>query len=56
MNTSIVGAGYLRLVAGDYLADMGHYVACMHVDPDKIEKLKVGILPTREPARALKLC
>jgi UDPglucose 6-dehydrogenase len=53
MNTSIFGAGYLGLVAGACLAEVGHSVACTDVDPDKIEKLKLGILPIWEPDSGL---
>ena len=53
MNTSIFGAGYLGLIAGSCLAEVGHNVACMDVDPDKIEKLKNGIFPIPQPDSGL---
>ena len=49
MNISIFGSGYVGLVSGACLAEVGHNVVCMDVDPVKIEKLKTGILPIWEP-------
>ena len=49
MNISIFGTGYVGLVSGACLAEVGHNVICMDVDPLKIEKLKTGILPIWEP-------
>ena len=48
MNISIFGTGYVGLVSGACLAEVGHNVVCMDVDPVKIEKLKAGILPIWE--------
>ena len=49
MNISIFGTGYVGLVTGSCLAEMGHNVVCVDVDPVKIDKLKAGILPIWEP-------
>lgn len=49
MKLSIFGTGYVGLVSGACLAEVGHDVVCMDVDPGKIDKLKAGILPIWEP-------
>lgn len=49
MKISIFGTGYVGLVSGACLAEMGHHVVCMDVDVAKIEKLNIGILPIWEP-------
>jgi UDPglucose 6-dehydrogenase len=49
MRLSIFGTGYVGLVSGACLAEVGHHVVCMDVDPVKIDKLKAGILPIWEP-------
>ena len=36
MNISIVGTGYVGLVTGTCLADMGHNVHCIDINKDKI--------------------
>ncbi|HTN32914.1 MAG TPA: UDP-glucose/GDP-mannose dehydrogenase family protein [Marinobacter sp.] len=49
MNITIFGTGYVGLVTGACLADVGHHVLCMDVDQAKIEKLKNGQIPIFEP-------
>jgi len=49
MNITIFGTGYVGLVTGTCLADIGHQVICVDVDTAKIEGLKNGILPIYEP-------
>jgi len=48
MNITIFGTGYVGLVTGACLADVGHNVLCMDVDQAKINKLKNGQIPIFE--------
>lgn len=49
MKVSIFGTGYVGLVTGACLADMGHDVICVDVDEQKVEKLNQGVIPIYEP-------
>ncbi|HTO15296.1 MAG TPA: UDP-glucose/GDP-mannose dehydrogenase family protein [Edaphocola sp.] len=49
MKVIVVGTGYVGLVTGACLADIGVDVVCIDVDIEKIEHLKLGILPIYEP-------
>ncbi len=49
MKITIFGTGYVGLVTGACLADVGHDVLCMDVDQDKIGKLQNGQIPIYEP-------
>ncbi|WP_404362096.1 UDP-glucose dehydrogenase family protein [Marinobacter sp.] len=49
MKVTIFGTGYVGLVTGACLADVGHDVLCMDVDQGKIERLKNGQIPIYEP-------
>ena len=49
MNVTIFGTGYVGLVTGTCLAEVGHTVVCMDVDQGKIDKLKAGVIPIWEP-------
>ena len=49
MKISVFGTGYVGLVTGACLAEVGHDVICMDVDQNKIDNLNNGILPIWEP-------
>jgi UDPglucose 6-dehydrogenase len=49
MNITVVGTGYVGLVAGACLAETGSQVVCADVDQAKIDGLKKNVLPIYEP-------
>lgn len=49
MNLSIIGTGYVGLVTGACLAEVGHQVVCVDNDAAKVELLASGGLPIYEP-------
>src|SRR5512132_4066488 len=49
MRVAVIGTGYVGLVTGACLADIGHEVVCMDDNAAKIEVLRRGELPIDEP-------
>jgi UDPglucose 6-dehydrogenase len=49
MRVTIFGTGYVGLVTGTCLAEVGHHVVCVDIDTAKIEGLRNGVIPIYEP-------
>jgi UDPglucose 6-dehydrogenase len=49
LKIAVVGTGYVGLVTGVSLSEIGHSVTCIDIDAEKIEKLRKGISPIYEP-------
>lgn len=49
MRVTIFGTGYVGLVTGSCLADVGHDVVCVDIDQAKVDGLNRGVIPIYEP-------
>ncbi len=49
MKVTVVGTGYVGLVTGACLSEMGNHVVCLDIDARKIQMLKEGGIPIHEP-------
>lgn len=49
MHLAMFGTGYVGLVTGACLADVGHHVVCVDIDADKVSRLRRGEIPIYEP-------
>jgi UDPglucose 6-dehydrogenase len=49
MKVTVIGSGYVGLVSGACLAEMGNDVLCLDVDPRKVDRLNQGEIPIWEP-------
>jgi len=48
MNVSIIGTGYVGLVTGACLAEKGHHVTCVDIDPERVAALNRAESPIFE--------
>ncbi len=49
MKVTVVGTGYVGLVTGACLSEMGNHVVCLDIDERKIRMLQEGGIPIHEP-------
>ena len=49
MKITVIGSGYVGLVTGACLADLGNYVYCLDLNQDKVDLLNQGEVPIYEP-------
>ncbi len=48
MEISVIGTGYVGIVSGVCLAEVGHRVICVDVDQEKVERINAGVPPLHE--------
>lgn len=49
MRVTVIGTGYVGLVSGACFADIGHFVTCVDINPNKVAMLNNGGCPIYEP-------
>jgi UDPglucose 6-dehydrogenase len=49
MKITVIGTGYVGLVSGACLADLGNDVVCLDINSEKIQLLNSGVVPIHEP-------
>ncbi len=49
MRIAVVGTGYVGLVTGTCLAEMGNHVTCVDIDSTKVKRMQAGEVPIYEP-------
>ena len=49
MHITIFGSGYVGLVTGACMAEMGNHVICVDIDEEKTRRLQQGEVPIYEP-------
>ncbi|WP_129727565.1 UDP-glucose dehydrogenase family protein [Ectobacillus funiculus] len=49
MKVTVVGTGYVGLVTGTCLSEIGHTVTCIDIDQSKVNKMRAGVSPIYEP-------
>ncbi|MCK2002950.1 UDP-glucose/GDP-mannose dehydrogenase family protein [[Brevibacterium] frigoritolerans] len=49
MKITVVGTGYVGLVTGTCLSEIGHTVTCIDIDQNKVNKMRTGVSPIFEP-------
>jgi UDPglucose 6-dehydrogenase len=49
MKIAVIGTGYVGLVLGTCLSDLGNEITCCDIDQEKINKLNNGVVPIFEP-------
>lgn len=52
LNVGVIGAGYVGLVTGTCLSELGHDVVCVDSDRAKVDRLRAGEVPIYEPGLA----